>query len=108
MLIYFTSRKGHASEIISELDSDIDLVISVGGDGSFLRMVKDNNFNSDIYYIGVNSGTLGFLQEIDIKDTDGREVKKMIIRYGALQYYPSGMRIYGHSRNLGSIILSVV
>jgi NAD+ kinase len=45
-----------------------DLAISVGGDGSFLRMVKDNKFNSDIYYIGVNSGTLGFLQEIDIKN----------------------------------------
>ena len=53
----------------SIVDKDYDLAISVGGDGSFLRMVKDNNFNSDIYYIGVNSGTLGFLQEIDIKDT---------------------------------------
>lgn len=50
-------------------DSDYDLAISVGGDGSFLRMIKDNNFNNEIYYIGVNSGTLGFLQEIDIKDT---------------------------------------
>lgn len=45
-----------------------DLAISVGGDGSFLRMVKDTKFNDKIYYIGVNSGTLGFLQEIDIKD----------------------------------------
>ena len=46
-----------------------DLAISIGGDGSFLRMIKENNFNDKIYYIGVNSGTLGFLQEIDIKDT---------------------------------------
>lgn len=46
-----------------------DLAISVGGDGSFLRMVKETKFNQNIYYIGVNSGTLGFLQEIDIKDT---------------------------------------
>ena len=46
-----------------------DLAISVGGDGSFLRMVKDTKFNESVYYIGVNSGTLGFLQEIDIKDT---------------------------------------
>ena len=43
-----------------------DLAISIGGDGSFLRMVKDTKFNEDIYYIGINSGTLGFLQEIDI------------------------------------------
>ena len=46
-----------------------DLAISIGGDGSFLRMVKETKFNEDIYYIGVNNGTLGFLQEIDIKDT---------------------------------------
>jgi NAD+ kinase len=50
------------------VDENPELVISVGGDGSFLRMVKEMRFNPDIYYIGVNSGTLGFLQEIDIKD----------------------------------------
>ena len=50
-------------------DKDYDLAISVGGDGSFLRMVKSTNFNENIYYIGVNSGTLGFLQEINIEDT---------------------------------------
>ena len=48
------------------VDEDYDLAISVGGDGSFLRMVRENNFNDNLYYIGVNSGTLGFLQEIDI------------------------------------------
>ena len=50
------------------VNKNFDLAISVGGDGSFLRMVKETKFDSDIYYIGVNSGTLGFLQEIDIKD----------------------------------------
>ena len=38
--------------------------IAIGGDGSFLKMVKQANFNSNPYYIGVNTGTLGFLQEI--------------------------------------------
>lgn len=51
------------------VNSDYDLAISVGGDGSFLRMIKENEFNSDIYYIGINSGTLGFLQEIDVCQT---------------------------------------
>ena len=51
-------------EIVAD---DFDLAISIGGDGSFLRMVKNTEFKN-IYYIGVNSGTLGFLQEIDIKD----------------------------------------
>ena len=49
-------------------DKDYELAIAIGGDGSFLRMLKRSNFNSDIYYIGVNSGTLGFLQEIKPKD----------------------------------------
>ena len=31
-----------------------DLAISIGGDGSFLRMVKDTKFNENIYYIGIN------------------------------------------------------
>lgn len=51
------------------VNENYDLAISIGGDGTFLRMLKEENFNNDVYYIGVNSGTLGFLQEIDIKDT---------------------------------------
>lgn len=47
---------------------DFDLGISVGGDGSFLRMIKDTKFDNSKYYIGVNAGTLGFLQEIDVNN----------------------------------------
>lgn len=50
------------------VNNNYDLAISIGGDGSFLRMVKENKFNDKISYIGINSGTLGFLQEIDIND----------------------------------------
>ena len=53
--------KEYNFEVVEE---DFDLAIALGGDGAFLRMVKNNNFNSDVYYIGVNTGTLGFLQEI--------------------------------------------
>ena len=51
-------------------DSKYDLAIAIGGDGSFLRMVKNNAFDSETYYVGVNAGTLGFLQEISIEDID--------------------------------------
>lgn len=51
-------------------DNNYELAIAVGGDGSFLRMVLDNQFNSEIYYIGVNTGTLGFLQELSILEID--------------------------------------
>lgn len=40
------------------------MAIAIGGDGSFIRMIKSCNFNDDIVYIGVNTGTLGFVQEI--------------------------------------------
>ena len=45
-------------------DNNFELAVAVGGDGSFIRMVKNNNFNEDIYYIGVNAGHLGYLQEV--------------------------------------------
>ncbi len=47
-----------------------DLCLAIGGDGSFLRMVKENNFKSEPLYVGINAGTLGFLQEIKIDDID--------------------------------------
>lgn len=51
-------------------DEDYELAIAIGGDGSFLRMVKDCNFNSQVYYIGINVGTLGFAQEIYPENID--------------------------------------
>ena len=49
---------------------DFDLAIAIGGDGSFLRMVKATNFNSNVLYIGINAGTLGFAQEVSVDDID--------------------------------------
>ena len=49
-------------EIVEE---DYSVAISIGGDGAFLRMVKETNFNSDVLYVGVNAGTLGFAQDIE-------------------------------------------
>lgn len=51
-------------------DDKFDLAVAIGGDGSFLKMVKANNFNSDIYYVGINSGHLGFLQEVKLEELD--------------------------------------
>lgn len=49
---------------IEVVDEDFDLAVAIGGDGSFLRMIKNCSFKEDIYYIGINTGTLGFAQEI--------------------------------------------
>ncbi|MCI8346468.1 MAG: NAD(+)/NADH kinase [Bacilli bacterium] len=51
-------------------DDSCDLAIAIGGDGSFLRMVKQCQFHEDIYYVGVNTGTLGFAQEIYPKEVE--------------------------------------
>lgn len=48
-------------------EENYDLAISIGGDGSFLKMVNENQFNRSILYVGINTGTLGFLQEIDLE-----------------------------------------
>lgn len=50
--------------------NNFDLAIAIGGDGSFLRMVKNTNFNSDTLYVGINTGTLGFAQDISCNDLD--------------------------------------
>lgn len=53
-----------------EVEDDFELAIAVGGDGAFLRMVKACNFDSDVYYVGINAGTLGFLQEVKDNEID--------------------------------------
>lgn len=52
------------------IDDNFDLGIAIGGDGSFLRMLKLSNFSSEVMYVGVNTGTLGFLQEINCNKLD--------------------------------------
>ena len=55
---------------IEIVDEDFDLGIAVGGDGTFLKMINETNFNTNIYYVGINSGTLGFAQDISIDEID--------------------------------------
>jgi len=52
------------------VDDSPDLAIAIGGDGTFLRMIKKFNYDSNITYVGINAGTLGFLQEVKIEDID--------------------------------------
>lgn len=50
------------------IDDEFDLSISLGGDGTFLKMIHANNFDNKGYYIGINAGSLGFLTSYDAKD----------------------------------------
>ena len=49
-------------------DKNPDLVIGFGGDGTLLRWLSSENYNTTSKYIGVNCGTLGFMQEFEIED----------------------------------------
>jgi NAD+ kinase len=45
-------------------EDNFDLGIAVGGDGSFLRMIRKSKFKEDCLFVGINTGTLGFAQDI--------------------------------------------
>lgn len=49
--------------VTEKYNTDAELNICVGGDGAFLRAVHRNKFPS-IPFIGINTGHLGFFQEI--------------------------------------------
>lgn len=45
-----------------------DLIIAIGGDGTFLHAVTKTNFGKDKLYVGIHTGTLGFLQNLSEND----------------------------------------
>lgn len=45
------------------VNSDFELAIAIGGDGTFLKMVHDIKFSS-CYYASINAGSLGFFSAI--------------------------------------------
>ncbi len=56
--------------LVSEkYDKDAELNICVGGDGAFLRAVHRHKFPT-IPFVGVNTGHLGFFQEISPNKID--------------------------------------
>ena len=52
------------------VEDNYDLAVSIGGDGTFLGMISKNNFLSNVIYVGINSGNLGYLQNIDVDKID--------------------------------------
>ncbi|MEW9121062.1 MAG: NAD(+)/NADH kinase [Thermotaleaceae bacterium] len=61
--------------ISEEFDHNADLIICIGGDGSFLQVLHEYNF-PDIPIIGINTGHLGFFQELSPYQLD-----EFIFRY---------------------------
>lgn len=51
-----------------EIKEDAQLCMAIGGDGSFLHMVHQMNFDTSCMYVGIHAGTLGFLQEVSVDE----------------------------------------
>jgi len=51
-----------------ETAGDADLVIAIGGDGTFIDAVINTNFSKKTIYTGIHTGTAGFLQDLCEKD----------------------------------------
>jgi NAD+ kinase len=54
---------------VSELKDKVDFLISMGGDGTFLEAASLVRF-SNIPIFGINTGRLGFLSSVNVKDTE--------------------------------------
>ena len=60
-------------------DKEADIVIGVGGDGTLFHFLRDEEYNVNARYIGINCGTLGFLQDFDAENVE--EFVKHIPQY---------------------------
>ena len=92
--LFINKNKEHASELAKEIKraledycytitNDVynaDYVIGFGGDGTLIRYLKKVNYSPQGEYIGVNCGTLGFLQDFDVIDVKDF-VKKIGTKY---------------------------
>lgn len=56
-------------KVPDEFSHEAELVICIGGDGSFLRTIHEHNF-PEMPIIGINTGHLGFFQELQPHEMD--------------------------------------
>lgn len=75
------------------------LIIGFGGDGTLLNLLRENNYQIDAKYIGVNCGTLGFLQHFNVKDVEGfvkniPNYKPQMLRFIGLSFAINGTSHY--------------
>jgi len=49
---------------VAESEKRADFIFSIGGDGCFLRSFRESHVADNVMFVGVNTGTLGFLQSV--------------------------------------------
>ncbi|MDU3176268.1 NAD(+)/NADH kinase [Anaerococcus sp.] len=70
----------HGYVVSNSYDKNAVLNLVIGGDGTFLKAVHDTNFTS-IPFIGINTGHLGFYQEVEVN-----EIEDFILAFKNDQY----------------------
>lgn len=73
--------------VSQKFEHDSELTISIGGDGAFLKAIHSNKFPK-MPLVGINTGTLGFFQEVH-----PREIDKFLDRYEDGQYHIESLRL---------------
>lgn len=73
--------------VSSTFDESAELTICIGGDGTFLRALRNHNFPK-IPIVGINTGHLGFFTEITPKEIDDFLKKYMSNKYTLQQITP--------------------
>jgi len=63
----FPKKHSHPSVSRDDFSDQCEAIISVGGDGTFLRASK-YSFKNEVPILGINVGNLGFLTEVDTEN----------------------------------------
>ncbi|MDD7765453.1 MAG: NAD(+)/NADH kinase [Peptoniphilaceae bacterium] len=87
-------------EVCTDFNKKAELNICIGGDGSFIRGVHGSDFSS-IPFVGVNTGTLGFFQEINFE-----HIEKFIDDYINKKYFVEKMRLLECEMRTKDIVFS--
>ena len=87
-------------EISTDFNENAELNICIGGDGLFLRGVHNSKF-SDIPFVGINTGTLGFYQEINFE-----HISKFVDDYINKRYVIEKIRLLDCNMRVGDINFS--
>ncbi|WP_416151853.1 NAD kinase [Salipaludibacillus sp. HK11] len=91
---------------------DANMIVSFGGDGTFLQSVRKTNFRDDCLYIGVNDGRVGFYTDFSTTNLEkierGLQSENIeVLRYPTIEVNVDGMKSF-HCLNELSIRSNII